>query len=690
MDTNFNSTNNKYTFWQLLNEFTKIEIPIIQRDYAQGRPTEGKIRNKLIGHIAEALNTASPIELDFIYGMVTEKEKTVQSLFIPIDGQQRLTTLFLLHWYAAWREGVLSSVKGTLMRFTYETRPSAHSFIEYLCKESIPETIVSFRDFLVQEARWFDNEWMMDPSVEAFVIMLDCIHHNAILNSTKNLFTTLTTTDIISFYFLPIEEFGLSEEIYTRMNARGKQLTPFEKFKSKLFAVIDYDEELKKEISEKIEYKWVENLWPYVEKNNKKKDKKGKKYTIDDYFMNLLRFIALITFYERNLGEKRKKADIDLNDEDQLISVFDDQNSVRFMINTFDTLPLLEEVTGNINLYPWDNGTDGTMGKMIEDVIANNVQENVETTLLLYAALQYLLKYDEYSGIKDYLTVIRNMVINTKDKSQREWPNLLPVLKNLASENIYERLLEPDLHIEVIYSEQQKEEKRKAKLIINNPNFKPLLHRIENNIHFKGNIMSLLDGAYNGTDVDYNTLDKLYYAYKLIAKDDFNEVWGDLLWTEVYRQTQWRLSFDEYERHQSVVQLAKEVMNNNNDVEGTLLHRERIFIIDMQKKFKDLSEVNTPKEQLYLLFILSKRILGYGLYDFFRNGFQFGWLRKNLSGYSPLFNRIYDSPGMIYQCYGRYFQYNRGILENRTPKVLLAYGAGQKPFERLIEFAEEE
>lgn len=34
MSTNFNTTDNKYTFWYLLNQFTKVEIPIIQRDYA--------------------------------------------------------------------------------------------------------------------------------------------------------------------------------------------------------------------------------------------------------------------------------------------------------------------------------------------------------------------------------------------------------------------------------------------------------------------------------------------------------------------------------------------------------------------------------------------------------------------------------------------------------------------------------
>lgn len=566
MSTNFNTTDNKYTFWNLLNQFTKVEIPIIQRDYAQGRPSEAKIRSKFINHLADALKHRKPVELDFVYGMISENERTLQSLFIPIDGQQRLTTLFLLHWYAAWKEDLLNDAKDTLLRFTYETRPSAHSFLNFICKEAIPQTITTFREYFINEARWFDNAWMLDPSVEAFVVMLDCIHDNETINSTNHLFKTLTTTEVISFYFLPLREFGLNEEIYTRMNARGKQLTPFEKFKSKLFAAIEYNDILKKEIEEKIEYNWIDYLWPYREKDV---------YTIDKYFMNLLRFIVLITFYERNLGEKRKKAEIDLDDEDQLVSVFDDADSVKFMIDAFDLIPRLRESAGNIELYPWEKNSVRTMGDILEDVIVNNAHDDATNVLLLYAAMQYMIKYKEDSGIKDYLTVVRNMVFNTKDKSQREWPRLLPALKTLTSDNIYDLLLKPDLRIEVIYSEQRKEEIRKAGLISTNPCFKLLLQKIENDTCFKGNINALLDGAYIKGEIDYDTLGKLYKAYKLIAHADFYEVWGDLLATKVYTQSEWRVWFDDnYEKNPDVIQLAKDVMNHGYNIEKVLLCRE--------------------------------------------------------------------------------------------------------------------
>ena len=178
----------------------------------------------------------------------------------------------------------------------------------------------------------------------------------------------------------------------------------------------------------------------------------------------------------------------------------------------------------------------------------------------------------------------------------------------------------------------------------------------------------------------------------MIAQDDFYEVWGDLLATKVYTQSEWRVWFeDNYEKNPDVIQLAKDVMNHGYNIEKVLLCREQKFITKMQTEYGDLSEVNQPKQQLYLLYILSRRILKYNIWDFFTNDcYRFGWLKKDKSGFSSPFKCLNDNYGMVYQCYNSYFQYNRGLLDNRTPKVLKANGAGKKPFEKLINFAEGE
>ena len=80
----------------------QIEIPIIQRDYAQGRQTGTvkRVRERFLNNIFDAIKSHRHLTLDFVYGEITDGKLT------PLDGQQRLTTLFLLHWYASKKDNI--------------------------------------------------------------------------------------------------------------------------------------------------------------------------------------------------------------------------------------------------------------------------------------------------------------------------------------------------------------------------------------------------------------------------------------------------------------------------------------------------------------------------------------------------------------------------------------------------------
>ena len=84
----------KYSFNELLKQ-GRIRIPKIQRDYAQGReiPKVNEIRKDFVHTLLLVVKGRRPaIELDFVYG------SNQNNAFEPLDGQQRLTSLFLLHW----------------------------------------------------------------------------------------------------------------------------------------------------------------------------------------------------------------------------------------------------------------------------------------------------------------------------------------------------------------------------------------------------------------------------------------------------------------------------------------------------------------------------------------------------------------------------------------------------------------
>lgn len=72
---------NILNFFELIDNQKKIEIPIIQRDYAQGREDKKEIRNNFLNALQESISNNRKIQLDFIYGSKIEES------FQPLDGQ---------------------------------------------------------------------------------------------------------------------------------------------------------------------------------------------------------------------------------------------------------------------------------------------------------------------------------------------------------------------------------------------------------------------------------------------------------------------------------------------------------------------------------------------------------------------------------------------------------------------------
>lgn len=236
------------TFWNLLKE-NKIEIPIIQRDYAQGREGKEYLRQTFLESLKEALDENKVLKLDFVYG------STENGALQPLDGQQRLTTLWLLHWYMAMRAGKLHEAGDALKKFTYETRISSREFCEKLCKAENFESfdgnnIVSY----ITSQTWFYSSWKQDPTIQSMLRMLGGTQikgksGNDIPDGIEEVFGEISDFEKywdklesdnapVVFYYLPLKDFGLSDDLYIKMNARGKQLTNFENFKADLVGYI--------------------------------------------------------------------------------------------------------------------------------------------------------------------------------------------------------------------------------------------------------------------------------------------------------------------------------------------------------------------------------------------------------------------------------------------------------------------
>lgn len=288
-----------------------IEIPLIQRDYAQGRdmPKVEDIRRRFVGALKKALINNEPVTLDFVYGEI-DNNRTL----IPLDGQQRLTTLFLLHWYIARREGVSEDKLAFLTKFSYATRYSAREF----CKRLVsPDYQPDFnRDRLsdeITDQSWMPLDWENDPTISAMLRMIDYIHV-MFNNSCNNLWPRLEA-GCISFYFLPIKQLGATDDLYIKMNSRGKPLTEFENVKAEWEACIKAispsimpqqdAEQLQHRIEQKMDLDWTDLLWPY--RNGQTGSSADD--VVDDKFIRYLRFLTDIIYYK---DEELKKNSSDI------------------------------------------------------------------------------------------------------------------------------------------------------------------------------------------------------------------------------------------------------------------------------------------------------------------------------------------------------------------------------------------
>jgi len=261
-------------------EIACIEIPLIQRDYAQGRrdPRVDDIRNTFLDALHQALSGGNPMGLDFVYGEVND------GTFEPLDGQQRLTTLFLLHWYLAFRSGRLGEPQ-PWMRFTYATRPSARLFCERIVENPPPADHSGPPSPWVKDQRWYLHMWRFDPTIEAMLVMLDAIADRFENDDVDAAWERLTdeADPAVWFQLLPIDEMGSAEDLYLKMNSRGKPLTAFEEYKAHLGQTIAHTGRAN-EFGHKIDGAWADLLWEYRGDNN----------IVDDELMNYFDFVLEI------------------------------------------------------------------------------------------------------------------------------------------------------------------------------------------------------------------------------------------------------------------------------------------------------------------------------------------------------------------------------------------------------------
>jgi len=541
----------RLSFFKLFKEKKyRVLIPIIQRDYAQGRKStkNNEIRGNFLTALYQYLDdNKANRDLDFVYGSLSEVEN--QTDFIPLDGQQRLTTLFLLHWYLYQQEDKTSQncfdfkhalLKENKSMFTYETRTSSSDFCNALISNEIDFahllpiddkkgiTMENQLSKTIENSAWYFLSWNQDPTIKSMLTMLDSIHNK--FAGKKEFFDRLLNLEnpIITFQFLNLKEFKLTDDLYIKMNSRGKPLTSFENFKAKfeqyleklelstsrtfplLFNGTNQNVSLKKYFSHNIDTKWANLFWNY-------KELIGNKNIYDEELKNFIRVIFTNQYattvpigkvgntdrtddtFEFLLGTAPAKKREDYTDDisffkyDELKAL--SENSVLYLI---DALNSLENGNNKIKPYLSADYTFYFDEKITFDNALKYDFSSNQERIMFHAYVRFLIhNQTDRSGIVQWMRVIHNLAYNTVIDGAVEIARAIKSIEKMLpnSNEVLNYIINNE--IDGFASWQILEEKIKACLILKSTgnNWKSIIEDAEKHSLFDGQIGFILEFA---------------------------------------------------------------------------------------------------------------------------------------------------------------------------------------------------
>lgn len=451
-----------------LEEF-KVIIPILQRDYAQGRRTQKGLANLFLDSIFEVLNGSKDgLHIDFIYGY-EENDK-----FLLIDGQQRITTLWLLYFYL---NRLLGITLPELANFSYSVRKSSKKFCNQLLRNNFdlhmkPSLAIKNKSGVFETSINLEN----DPTIKSMLGMLDLIYERVKDKDVNQIEDYTQRLNNITFSLFNMGSYGLGEELYIKMNSRGKQLSAYENLKAYMVSFLSCDDKL----LSRIDNRWCDLFF-----------QNGNVEKFDEIGRNFLHY-ANIFFV---LCDKK---------EAQAVSIKEQLDPKRRVDDFYSHLQKRENIilldTCIELILKLKNDLKDSRIRILEDDFFYNKQKG-EMSYINICYFHSLLAYVQEQNkqnfsidrIADYLRVSKHFIENHRLGNAEDVIQLFELFRMVArgAEDVYEYLIthpESDIHTQIYALEV-----RKARLIRESRDWEIILNKMSDNSILVGRVDFLLD-----------------------------------------------------------------------------------------------------------------------------------------------------------------------------------------------------
>lgn len=519
---------------EFLDKYAAVEIPILQRDYAQGRldPQTKGINRKgenFIRVLFNALREEKGLCMDIIYGSIETRDDDhpEEKTFIPLDGQQRLTTLWLLHWYLSQWEERSEEIAPLLQRFTYATRSTARDFCQRLCSLRLTQDELANPLEYFSERMWFTSKYSYDPTIQAMLNML-----NAIAKEQHKQPVSFDLLESLQFRSFDIGAYELTDELYIKMNRRGKQLESIENLKADFVGYlkkIGHDFSKPDSYDRKLDHEWADMAWGRRENED-----------FDIRYLRLFnRYFYNLWIIDNPPGEKEKNSTPEylnlhftgtdyrgFEAYEKILSA--KENRIEHMVRFFNFLASDRGIQySNYLRNPWRDKEQKLVYPYLLDVERLSMLDRIA----LYALMLYVDNAsDEDLQISEHyeawMRVVWNLIADPKLRSYQAQRRYMLLLAQLApySTTIESFLISTD--IEKIGISSTGDEKARLKLeqdklryIERYPNRREALHRAERIPCLQGQVGFLL-----GIEGDDDHFSKIVELTEKNIKADW--AWG--------------------------------------------------------------------------------------------------------------------------------------------------------------------
>lgn len=546
-------SNKKYSFLDLFNVevpidgeknvvVEKIIVPKIQRPYAQGRlDSQSKhVRINFLRDLFSCLSSEKEeIELNFVYANVREDAPDNTGVLELLDGQQRLTTLFLLHWYVVCKESescgkeFKARVDKALKGFIYETRSSSTRFCEMLAVYS-PKSFTGKISSQIKNEKWYFKSYDKDSSIAGMLVVLDAIHekYSKLLKANESSLNYAPRLDNIKFYVKSLGVYHLSEDLYIKMNARGLELTPFENFKADYLDALEKSDLASNEVnvsigdqSKKISYRlsyalkldntWIDLFW-----------QQGKSKH-DIVFMNFF----FLFFACKYAVDNDSITLLDMRDK---IKPYFDKNRDFYIYHGFEDFS--RELCSHPEYFTQIEKVLDTVYKHKESISSlmkpcwSSDFENILITeshyignkhlVIASALIEFILHYDEYDEITfaKWMRIVWNITENTDITNVSDSIGLMRLFKLILDSISQEKTTEfytafSQLDVEPKNKERLAEEIDKASLICKDSKWSEHFIIAEQHQFFRGSLKSFFSIDLQKTIEEF---DKYFALVKLL------------------------------------------------------------------------------------------------------------------------------------------------------------------------------